>query len=171
MVERTFTVLETLFLASWVGALAGFAFLFAPIAFHVVPDLDVFATLIAAVLRSLTVFGYACGVLALLAAAVRARDDAMRPLAVIRIVILALMILTSAFGANAIIPKMEQTAKTFNGPIASIPLSDPRRAAYDAEHRQSTIVYGFVLVLGLGAIALSAIGPLETRPRYPRYVR
>jgi hypothetical protein len=133
--------------------------------------LDVFATLIARVLRALTVFGYVCGTLAIVAAAVRARDDALRPLALARIGLLVVMLAASAFGANAIVPAMESTAKTFNGPIASIPETDPRRVEYDAQHRESTVVYGFVLLLGLGAVGLAAVGRLESRPHYRRYTR
>ncbi len=168
---RTFTVLEALFLALWVGALAAFALLFAPIAFRIVPDMDVFATLIAQVLWALTILGFVCGVLAIVAAAIRARDDAMRPLALLRIVLLVLMLAASAFGALAIVPAMQSTAKTVNGPINSIPETDPRRMEYDAQHRESTVVYGFVLLLGLGAVALAAVGRLESRPRYQRYTR
>jgi hypothetical protein len=171
MVERTFTVVEALFLALWVGALAAFALFFAPIAFRIVPDLDVFATLIARVLGALTVFGYVCGALAIIAAAFRAREDASRPLALVRIGLIVVMLLASAFGANAIVPAMESTAKTFNGPIDSIPTTDPRRMEYDAQHRESTAVYGFVLLLGLGTVALAAVGRLESHPRYQRYTR
>jgi hypothetical protein len=171
MVERTFTVVEAIFLALWIGALAGFALFFAPIAFRIVPDLDVFATLIAQVLRALTVFGYVCGALAIVGAAIRARNDAMRPLALARIGLVTVMLLASAFGANAVVPAMEATAKTFNGPLDSIPKTDPRRMEYDAEHRESTVVYGFVLLLGLGTVALAAVGRLESRPQYQRYTR
>jgi hypothetical protein len=81
------------------------------------------------------------------------------------------MLVASAFGANAIVPAMETTAKTVNGPIDSIPTTDPRRVEYDAQHRESTIVYGFVLLLGLGTVALAAVGRSESRPRYQRYTR
>ena len=42
MLVRTFTVIEALTLALWVGSLAGFAFVFAPIAFGIVSNVEEF---------------------------------------------------------------------------------------------------------------------------------
>jgi putative copper export protein len=171
VVERTFTVLEAVSLALWVGGLAAFGLFFAPIAFHVLSASDGFSTLIESVLRALTRFGYGCGAVALLSALVQMRDEGLRPLARVRIGLLVAMLAASAFDANAIVPAMDSTAKALNGAMDSIPKDDPRRVKYDAQHRESTTLYGFVVLLGLGAVALAAVGRLQPRHRYQRYTR
>jgi hypothetical protein len=168
MNERIFIVIEAVSLALWVGALAGFALIFAPIAFTIVPNLDVFAKLIATILRALTTFGFVCGALAILSALLRARDESMRPFAVVRVALIAAMLAISAYGVNGVIPAMDATAASFNGPIASVPSDDPRRQRYDRQHRASTVIYGLVLVFGLGALGLASLGYPETRTGYAR---
>jgi hypothetical protein len=158
-VERSAGAVEAVALALWVGALAGFAFLFAPAAFHTVSNLDEFAALTAGVLRSLGTFGFVCGTIAIVAALGRG-PGAIR----LRLGRFALILVMWAFAwyeSNRIIPHMEATARSFGVSIASIPKGDPRRIAYDAEHRTSSRVYSVVLLAGILAIVLAS---LERRP-------
>jgi hypothetical protein len=59
--DRVLAAIEIPALGLWVGALCGFAFIFAPAAFHIVSDLTQFAALTSANLRALAFVGYACG--------------------------------------------------------------------------------------------------------------
>ena len=155
MIERLLIVLEAAVLALWAGAMAGFAFIVAPIAIRIVPQMDTFATLIGAIIRGIGSFGTVCGTVAVAAALGRAISPGARPLAFGRI---AIGLAASAYESSAIIPKMEATAALIPGPIDSVPKSDPRRAAYDAEHKSSSRVYGLAFLCVLGAVALVPFG-------------
>jgi len=143
MLARIFAVSETLVLAVWIGGLAGFAFVFAPIAFRIVTDLDRFATLTGRTILSLTQLGYVCGTLAIVAAFAR-----------IGLIVLAMGL--SAYDANAILPEMQQASAAFGVPFNDVPKTDPRRVAYDAMHQKSSRVYGGALLLAAAALALAA---------------
>ncbi len=158
MIERLLTALEAAVLALWAGAMAGFAFVFAPIAIRIVPQMDTFAALIAAVIRGVGSFGTFCGALAVLAAAGRAIVPEARPLACGRVALVAVGLAASAYESTAIIPRMEATAAQISGPIDSVPKDDPRRAAYDAQHAASSRVYGLAFLCVLGAVGLAPFG-------------
>jgi hypothetical protein len=158
MVERLLTALEAAVLALWAGAMAGFAFVVAPIAIRIVPRMDTFATLVGAIIRGLGSFGAVCGALAIAAALGRALTPAARPFALGRMALVAIGLAGSAYESGAIIPRMEATAALIPGPIDSVPKDDPRRAAYDAEHKNSSRVYGLAFLCVLGAAALVPFG-------------
>ena len=158
MIERLLTALEAAVLALWAGAMAGFAFVFAPIAIRIVPQMGTFAALIAAVIGGIGSFGAVCGAIAIAAAAARSFAPAARPLAFGRIALVAIGLAASAYETTAIIPRMEATAARIPGPIDSVPKNDPRRAAYDAEHKMSSRVYGLAFLCVLGAVALVPFG-------------
>jgi len=156
MLARIFAVSETLVLAVWIGGLAGFAFVFAPIAFRIVTDLDRFATLTGRTILSLTQLGYVCGTLAIVAAFVRSRMGGSPRLAYARIGLIVLAMGLSAYDANAILPEMQQASAAFGVPFNDVPKTDPRRVAYDAMHQKSSRVYGGALLLAAAALALAA---------------
>ncbi|MDQ2907767.1 MAG: DUF4149 domain-containing protein, partial [Candidatus Eremiobacteraeota bacterium] len=147
MPERVLTALECAALGLWAGALAGFAFVVAPLAIRIVTPLDSFAALVSAVIRALGTFGATCGGIAVASAGARALlSSAARPLAFVRIALIIIGIGASAYETSAIVPQMEATARRIPGAIDSVPKSDPRRAAYDAEHAQSSKVYSIAFL-------------------------
>jgi hypothetical protein len=150
LLQRIAAIVEAFALAVWIGALAGFAFVFAPIAFGLT-DLDTFAVLAGRTISSLTVLGYVCGALAIIAALVRSGARA-RP----RVVFVAAALALSAYDARAIVPQMQTISAGFHGSFDVVSKTDPRRIAYDDLHRRSSEVYGAALLLGLAAIALAA---------------
>lgn len=164
MLERIVTALEGAVLGLWAGAMAGFAFVFAPIAFRAATRMDAFATLIAGTIRGVGSFGTACGAIAILAALVRSTAPEARRLAFLRLGLVAAALVASSYETTAIIPRMEATAAEIPGPIDSVPKSDPRRAAYDEQHRASSRVYGAAFLCVLAALALAPFGR-RGRPR------
>ncbi len=158
MFERIVTAVEAAVLALWAGAMAGFAFVFAPIAIRIVPEMGTFATLIGAFIRGLSSFGSVCGAIAIVASLVRAVQPEARKLALGRIALVAVGLVASAYETQAIIPRMEATAAQIPGAIDSVPRDDPRRAAYDEEHHQSTRVYGLAFLCVLAAVVLVPFG-------------
>ncbi len=158
MIERLLIALEAAVLALWAGAMAGFAFVFAPIAIKIVPRMDTFSALIAAVIRGVGSFGTVCGAIAVAAALARATVPGARSFAVARIALVAVGLAASAYESRTVIPGMEATAAKIAGPIDSVPKEDPRRAAYDAQHKISSRVYGLAFLSVLGAVALAPFG-------------
>ncbi|GAC1495372.1 MAG: hypothetical protein NVS2B8_15120 [Vulcanimicrobiaceae bacterium] len=170
MFERIVTAIETTVLGLWAGSMAGFAFIFAPIAIKWVPRMDVFASLIAATIRGIGSFGTVCGGIAIAASlarlfgAGRATDSGMPApsgvgrLALARVLLVVIALAASAYESGTIIPRMEATASQIPGPIDSVPKADPRRVAYDEQHKASSRVYGAAFLCVVGALALAAFG-------------
>ena len=133
-------VIRLLLLGLWVGAMAGFAFLFAPAAFAHIGPTPAFAATIAASLRLLTRVGEWC---AIAAAAITAFAGLERPrTAAVIVALLAVAVVLSLVVTNVIIPQMETT-----------PLQTP---AYDALHHRSSSLYSGVLLAGLVSFVLAA---------------
>jgi hypothetical protein len=156
---RACAAVEAWAMAVWIGALVGFAFIVAPAAFRIVTNLDTFAVLTSTVLGRLLILGYACGAVAIAAAVVRASDGVARRNDLGRILLILVMFGFSLYEAAAVVPAMQSTMQQFGGSFTNVAKDDPRRQAYDALHRQSTIVYGAVVLFGFAAIALSAVRP------------
>jgi hypothetical protein len=139
------TVLRNLAFGLWVGAMTGFAFIFAPIAFHAVGPTPAFATTIASVVRALTTFGYICAIVAIVASAL---DLSRSRRMLVPLVAALAMSALGYYETRVIVPQMERTA-----------LQTP---AYDALHRRSSSVYSVILLLG---VAGWVAGALPARPK------
>lgn len=163
MRARIFAAIESLALALWIGALAGFAFVFAPIAFHTVRNTGEFATLIGTVLRTLGWMGAACAAAALVSIVLGRRGSVQNR--AVRGVLVALMAALSLYVTLSVIPQMEATAKLFGAPFGAIAKSDSRRVRYDRLHASSSRLYGAVLVMGAAAIILAAASGERGRVR------
>lgn len=151
---RLIRTVELWALATWVGSLVGFAFVFAPVAFaHLSADLDTFASIVGGTLAAMTALGYACGAVAIATSLTSAAiERSRRP--IVRAACVVVMLGLTAFSQNAIVPAMVQTQSSFHAPFNSISKGDPRRVRYDTLHRESSELYGAVLILGFGALAL-----------------
>ncbi len=158
MIERILIALETAVLGLWAGSMAGFAFIFAPLAIKAVPRMDTFAALVASVIRALGSFGAVCGAVAIVAALIRSAVPEARRLSLVRVGLVAVALGGSAYESSAIVPRMEATAAQIPGAIDSVPKDDPRRVAYGVEHQASTRIYGTAFVCVLTALALAAFG-------------
>jgi len=144
-VDRILAAIEIPALGLWLGALCGFAFIFAPIAFRIVAPMDVhrFAALTAAILAALAIMGYVCGGVAILMALLRSREAGDRVFDFLRALFVAAALALVWFQSRAIVPAMAA-------------VSDLTSAQYQALHHRSTIVYGGVMLLGLIAIVMAA---------------
>lgn len=144
-VDRILAAIEIPALGLWLGALCGFAFIFAPIAFRIVAPTDVgrFAALTSAILGALAVMGYVCGGVAIVMALWRSRDAGDRIFDFVRATLIAVALALVWFQSRAIVPAMAA-------------VSDVTSPAYHALHGRSTLVYGSVVVLGLVAIVMAA---------------
>ena len=176
MFERIVTAIETTVLGLWAGSMAGFAFIFAPIAIKWVPRMDTFAALIAATIRGIGAFGAVCGGIAIAASVIRVigstagtrpavrSSPGVRRLAGARVILVAIALVASAYESGTIIPRMEATASQIPGPIDTVPKTDPRRMAYDEQHQASSRVYGTAFLCVIAALSLAAFGRRRTAP-------
>jgi hypothetical protein len=142
--DRVLAAIEIPALGLWVGALCGFAFIFAPAAFHIVSDLTQFAALTSANLRALAFVGYACGGIAIVLAILRSREASDRTNDLVRALLVVLALGFITYEMTAIVPAM-----------AAIP--DVRSDAYHALHGRSTAIYGSAVLLALAALVLAAV--------------
>lgn len=142
--DRVLAAIEIPALGLWLGALCGFAFIFAPAAFAGIPDVTQFATLIAANLRALAVLGAVCGGIAIVAALARSLDAADRTSDIARAGLVVLALALVAYETLAIVPAMAAIAG----------LHSPE---YAALHQRSTQVYGGAVLLTLAALVTSAV--------------
>jgi uncharacterized protein DUF4149 len=142
--DRVLAAVEIPAIGLWLGALCGFAFIFAPNAFHLVPDVTQFASLTEANLRVLALVGAICGGVAIIVALVRSRDASDRTNDIVRAVLLLAALGLVAYETLAIVPAM-------------IAVTDLHSTAFDELHRQSSRVYGAVVVLALAALIMAAV--------------
>jgi hypothetical protein len=142
--DRILAAVEIPAIGLWLGALCGFAFIFAPAAFRLVPDITQFANLTAANLRVLAYVGAVCGGLAIVIALVRSLDAADRTNDIVRAALIVIALLLVAYETFAIAPA-----------IAAI--TDLHSPDFAELHQRSTQVYGGVVVLALAALVMAAV--------------
>jgi hypothetical protein len=144
--DRVLAAIEIPALGVWLGALVGFAFVSAPLAFRIVAPLDVgrFATLTAQTLGTLTIWGYVLGGIALVVVLLRSAAAGDRTWDFGRAVLLALALGLALYQQRTILPAMLAT-------------TDVRSDDYRALHQRSTQVYGAVVVFVFAALVLAAV--------------
>jgi hypothetical protein len=142
--DRCLAAVEIPAIGLWLGALCGFAFIFAPNAFHLIPDIAEFASLTEANLRELALVGAVCGGIAIVIALIRSLDAADRTNDIVRAALLLIALGLVAYESLAIVPAM--TA-----------LTDLHSSTFDDLHRQSSQVYGGVVLLAMAALVLAAV--------------
>jgi hypothetical protein len=143
--DRVLAAIEIPALGIWLGALAGFAFVTAPLAFRTVAPLDAgrFAALIGQSIGTLTQWGYVLGGVAIVVALLRSVWAGERTWDFARAGLIALALILAAYQQNAIVPAMTAT-------------TDVRSDDYHALHQRSTEVYGAVVLLAFAALILAA---------------
>jgi hypothetical protein len=143
--DRILAAVEIPALGLWLGALVGFAFVFAPTAFRIVAPTDVarFAALTAGILAQLTVLGYVLGAVAIVVALLRSREAGVRVYDFARAGVIVLALGLVWVESAYIIPAMAAIA-------------DLHSPAYHALHGRSSAIYGAVVLLGLAALVMAA---------------
>ena len=144
--DRVLAAVEIPALGLWLGAACGFAFVFAPAAFRIVGSVDLpqFAALTATVLRELAIVGPACGIVAIVAAILRARDAADRTNDIVRVGLVVIALALVAVETFAIVPQMAA-------------MTDLRSPDYLALHHESSLVYGGSVLCVIAALILAAV--------------
>jgi uncharacterized membrane protein len=149
-------VLRLLAIVVWVGGLIFFAFVLAPVAFHVLPSTHEAGTVVGATLRVLNEVGHAGGFLFLFATLALWFRSAPRgrKLLIIEMGLVVLMIAATMYVQAAIIPAMERDRLAAGGDVDAAPPDDPARLDFERLHPLSEKVEGAALFLGLGVVIL-----------------
>jgi hypothetical protein len=142
--DRILAAVEIPALGLWLGALCGFAFIFAPAAFALVPNGAQFASLTTANLRVLADVGVVCGGIAIVVALVRSFDAADRTNDIVRAALIVLALLLVAWETFGIVPAMATIADVHSQDFADL-------------HQRSMEVYGGVVIFALAALVMAAI--------------
>jgi hypothetical protein len=148
--------LMLLSLVAWIGGLIFFAFVLAPTAFSVLPNIHLAGNVVRSALSKLHWIGIFSGIIFLISSLLLSRMvDGAPHIFAPRNVLTGLMLLLTIISQFGIIPRMDKLRAAV-GDFASVALDNPLRIQFDALHVWSTRVEGAVLLLGLIVVYLTA---------------
>ncbi len=141
----------------WVGGIAFFAFVLAPVAFHTLPTVREAGQIVGSCLRVFDLVALACGLILLITTAVAfARSTSNRRSLGLQGGVVALMTLATLFLHFGILPPMDADRAASGGDISSLPPTDPHRLHFDRLHARSEQVEGSVFLGGIALLILMA---------------
>ena len=147
---------QLLAMSVWVGGLAFFAFVLAPVAFHVLPSMHDAGLVVGGALRVFDLIAVVCGGVFLVA------TGALFSRAPFRIkgryemefLLAAVMLVATAYVHWNMLPRMEQDRRLAGGDITLAAKDLPARLHFDKLHKLSERIEGGVLLLGLLTLVL-----------------
>jgi hypothetical protein len=146
--------LRLLVMVAWVGGLVFFAFVVAPVAFHVLPSAHEAGLVVGGTLRHLHWIGLAGGGAFCLATAwlwLWAEVPARVGFA-IQFALTAVMLAVTAYSQFVLLPAMEVDRALAGGEIESAAADNPGKADFERLHVFSERLEGVVLFCGLGVV-------------------
>lgn len=158
MIEKILRALRMLAMVAWVGGLAFFAFVVAPVAFGRLSSAHEAGLVVGGTLRILHQIGLIGGCVFCLSTAIlwfRAEVPARAGFAA-EMTLTLLMLITTAYSQFSILPSMEQDRVQAGGEIEVAPLTNPARQDFERLHTLSERLEGFVLLCGLGVVLFLA---------------
>ncbi len=158
MFERILRALRLLAMTAWVGGLAFFAFVVAPVAFGRLPSAHDAGLVVGGSLSILHWIGLVGGVLFCLATATlwfRAEVPARVGFA-IEMVLAGIMLAVTAYSQFQILPSMERDRIAAGGAIETADISSPARIDFERLHVWSERLEGLVLLCGIGVVLVLA---------------
>ncbi len=158
MIETVLRALRLLAMVAWVGGLAFFAFVLAPIAFHRLSSPHEAGLVVGGTLRVLHWIGLIGGGTFCIATAIlwlRAEVPARAGFAV-ELALTLVMLAITAYSQFSILPAMEQDRALAGGEIDTVELSHPARQDFNRLHILSERLEGLVFFCGLGVVLFLA---------------
>ena len=155
-------VVRLLAIVVWVGGLAFFAFVVAPVAFHVLPSTHEAGLVVAGTLHALNETGLVCGFLFIMAIPWKLHGTRSHRLALAELLCIAGMMGATMLVQWRIVPQMERDRIAAGGDIDAAAPNNPARVDFERMHPISEKVEGAALFLGLGVVVLMA---LEGQPK------
>jgi uncharacterized membrane protein len=163
-------------MVAWVGGLAFFAFVVAPVAFGTLASAHQAGLVVGGTLRVLHWIGLAGGAVFCVGtgwlwfrAEVPARIGFVRQLA-----LTAVMLAVTAYSQFRILPAMEVDRALAGGEVETASLDNSGRVDFERLHRLSEKLEGFVLLCGLGVVFVlsrESQWPETGKPKTDRIVR
>jgi len=150
-------VLQYLVLALWVGAMFGFATLFAPVLFRSLSSRDLAGAISGEALARIDTLGLVTGGIMLVVTVLQAIDGGWKAVDLGRLLASAAMLGLVILSATSVRQRLMSLRQQMGRPIDEVPESDPLRLEYRKQHRLSRLLYTTNLVLGTLLIILSAL--------------
>lgn len=157
MIERVLRALRLLSMVAWVGGLAFFAFVLAPVAFHTLAVHDA-GLVVGRTLPELHWIGMVGGIVFCVATAalwLRAEVPARLGFA-IGIALTLVMLGVTAYSQFSVIPRMERDRAALGGDVATAAVEAPERLDFERLHAWSERLEGLVFFCGVGVVLVLA---------------
>jgi len=150
--------LRLLAIVLWVGGIAFFAFVLAPVAFHLLPSAHEAGIVVGGTLRMLHLIGLVCGFLFIAGTVVLFRQAApnLKGRHEAQILLAAIMLAATAYLQANVLPAMERDRTLTGGVIETVPLTNPARIHFERLHKRSEQVEGAIFLCGLAVVLLMA---------------
>lgn len=132
-------------LGIWIGSIVFFSFVVAPVLFRVLSPPDA-GKVVRAVFPVYYLIGIACGVVAVLTLLMLSRQTGWPPVVLVQVGLLLVMVVINLYARQSLMPRIN----------AARDAGEAQQERFDRLHRQSVILNGIVLVLGLIVMALVA---------------
>lgn len=158
MIEKILRALRMLAMVAWVGGIAFFAFVLAPVAFERLSSAHEAGLVVGGTLRILHWIGLIGGGVFCLSTAIlwlRAEVPARAGFAV-EMALTIVMIIVTAYSQFSILPAMEVDRVQAGGQIEIAAMTSPARQDFERLHTLSERLEGFVLLCGLGVVLFLA---------------
>lgn len=151
-------ILRLLSIVVWVGGIVFFAFVLAPVAFHLLPSQHIAGIVVGGTLRVLDIIGLTCGFIFWAGTALlfRQSPSAHKGRYEAQIIIATIMLAATAYLHANILPAMEQDRTSVGGDIETAPPTSPAKLHFEKLHQRSENVEGAVLLCGLAIVILMA---------------
>ena len=158
MIETVLRALRLLAMVAWVGGLAFFAFVVAPVAFHRLASPHEAGLVVGGTLRVLHRIGLVGGGVFCIGTALlwlRAEVPARAGFAV-EMALTLVMLATTAYSQFHVLPAMEQDRMAAGGDIEAAAMTNPAREDFEQWHVWSERLEGLVFFCGLGVVLFLA---------------
>lgn len=158
LIEKILRALRLLAMVAWVGGLAFFAFVLAPIAFQRLANPHEAGLVVGGTLRVLHQIGLIGGCVFCVATGIlwlRAEVPARAGFAAETVLTLIMLALT-AYSQFSILPSMEQDRAQAGGDIEAAAITNPAREDFERLHTLSERLEGLVFLCGVGVVLFLA---------------
>ncbi len=151
-------IVRLLAIVVWVGGIVFFAFVLAPVAFHLLPSQHLAGVVVGGTLRVLDVVGLVCGLIFWGATALLFRQSpaTYKGRYEAQIICASIMMLATAYIHANVLPAMELDRASVGGDIETAPAVSPAKLHFEKLHKRSESVEAGVLLCGIAIVVLMA---------------
>lgn len=150
-------LLQYLMLTMWVGAMFGFAVLFAPVLFRNLSSREQAGHIAGESLARIDSLGLVAGGILLVVTALQAIDGGWASVDLGRVLVAAIMLALALVSAITLRQRIASIREQMGHPIDELSPDDPLRAEHRKYHALSRVVFTVNLLLGALLIVLSVL--------------